>query len=170
MGDDRGDRAIEPEQQVVSPALDRAEDLVEVPAGPPDPNRFDLVKIHGLLARPYLRPRLRPQVHPQNPGVSLRYLSGALQLPSLSTIGSPDARTAGSPFSPRRRPRQSELKSCGRGGLPVCSPFPPRQVSPPRTRPQPGRPKAYRSHRPRLPPGPSTRRSSGHPRRRRPRP
>jgi pimeloyl-ACP methyl ester carboxylesterase len=71
----------------VGPALDRAEDLVEVPAGPPDPNGLDLVKIHGLRARPHVRPRLRPQVHPRNPALALRYLFGPLQLPSLSGIG-----------------------------------------------------------------------------------
>src|SRR6266508_1050701 len=121
--DDRGDRAIEPEEEVVGPALDRAEDLVEVPAGPPDPNGFDLVKIHGLRARPQVRPRLRPQVHPRNPALALRYLSGPLQLPSLRGIGA-DAATRDSPFSPRWLPNVSTpargspsrlLRRCDRG-------------------------------------------------------
>jgi hypothetical protein len=48
--DDRGDGAIEPEQEVVGPALNRAEDLVEVPAGPPDPNGLDLVCARTILS------------------------------------------------------------------------------------------------------------------------
>src|SRR6266511_251748 len=121
--DDRGDRAIEPEQEVVGPALNRAEDLVEVPAGPPDPNGFDLVKIHGLRARPHVRPRLRPQVHPRIPAVALRYLSGPLQLPSLCGIGA-DAATKDSPISPR-----------GRRSRPDWLPGLPGVLSPPQTPP-----------------------------------
>ena len=123
----------------MGPALNRAEDLVEVPAGPPDPDGFDLVKIHGLRARPHLRPRLRPQVHPRNPALALRYLSGPLQLSSLSSTAL-DAAPRDSPISPRWLPADSTAPG-GRGTpcLRGCetSTDGGRRVTRPATRPRP---------------------------------
>src|SRR6266540_1844201 len=104
VGDDRGDRAVEPEHQEVGPALDLAQDLVEVPAGPPDPNGLDLAKIHGLLSE--AARSAAPRSTPTPPGSGggspepLRSLTTCLTAP----IDAFDGEIGQFPFSSHWRP------------------------------------------------------------------